>query len=203
MYINYDHGSHKYWKLWFSAKFSKKMAARQPSWIRSVSNFAHWYIQWLCTSFLFSKYINYDHGSHKLWKFWFLPNSAKKMAASRPSWIRSVPNFAHWYIQWLSTSFLFSMYINYDHGSHKLWKLWFSTKFSKKCPPIPLIVKKIPRSFVKKRDFSIQNGHQATIFDQILPIIELDLGFMPIYIHTKFEDDMSKTTTHKKKVDQD
>ena len=31
----------------------------------------------------------------------------------------------------MSTSFLFIMYINCDHGSHKLWKIWFSTKFNK------------------------------------------------------------------------
>ena len=54
----------------------------------------------------------------------------RQMAASRSSWIRSISNFTHWYIRSLSTSFLFIMYINYDHGSHKLWKLWISAKFS-------------------------------------------------------------------------
>ena len=63
-------------------------------------------------------------------------NATKKMAASRPSYIWSISNYAHWYIQRLSTSFLFIMYINYDHGSHKLWKFWFSAKFSQKWPPV-------------------------------------------------------------------
>ncbi len=66
-----------------------------------------------------------------------------KMATSQPSWIRSILNFAHLYIQWLSTSFLFIMYINYDHGSHTLWNVWFWAKFSK------------------------QNGRQSAILDPI------------------------------------
>jgi len=70
-------------------------------------------------------------------------NSANKMAASRPFWIRSISNFAHLYMQWLSTSFLFIMYINYDHGSQKLWNFWFWAKFSK------------------------QNGRQSAILDPI------------------------------------
>ena len=113
--------------------FGQIQQKSRPSWIRSVSNFAHWYIQWLSSSFLFIMYINYHQGSHKLWKFWFSAKFNKKMAASRPSYIWSISNFAHWYIQWLSTSILFIMYINYDHGSHNLWKFRFSAK---KKPPV-------------------------------------------------------------------
>ena len=77
-----------------------------------------------------------------------------------------ISNFAHWCIQWLSTSFLFIVYINYDHGSHKLWKFWFSAKFSKKygrqsaildrinlifCTPIhSMIIYKFPIHYVYK-----------------------------------------------------
>jgi len=118
----------------FRPNSTNKMAASQLSCIRSVSNCAHWYIQWLSTSFLFIMYINYDHGSHKLWKIWFSAKFNKQNCASRPSCIPPVSNFANWYIQWLSTSFLFIMHINYDHGSHKSWKIQFSAKLAASRP---------------------------------------------------------------------
>ena len=124
------HTSHtNYLSSDFRPNSANNMATIRPSWIRSVSHFAHWYIRWLSTSLLFIMHINYDHGSHKLWMFSQIQQ--RKMAASRPSGTRSISNFAHWYSRWLSTSFHFIMYINYDHGSHKLWMFWFSTKFSK------------------------------------------------------------------------
>ena len=110
----------------FRPNSTNKMAAGRPSWIRSVPSFAHGYIQSLSTSFLFIMYINYEHGSHKIWKFWFWVKFSQKMAASQPSWIWSISNFAHRYIQWLSTTFLFITYINYGHELHKLWMFWFS-----------------------------------------------------------------------------
>ena len=131
-------GHTNYMKVLIFGQIQKrKMATIRPSWIWSMSNCAHRYIQWLSTSFLFIIYINYDHGSQKLWKFWFSAKFRKdKMAAIRPSWIWSISNFAHWYIPWLFTSFLFIIYLNYDHGPHKLWKFWFSAKFRKeKWPP--------------------------------------------------------------------
>ena len=132
------HYVHKLWSwvtqimkvLIFGQIQQRKMAASRPSWILSISNFAHWYIQWLFTSFLFIMYINYDHGSHKLWVLIFGQIQQRKMAASWPSWIWFISNFAHWYIQWLPTSFLFIMHINYGHRSHKLWMFWFSAKFN-------------------------------------------------------------------------
>jgi len=42
-------------------------------------------------------------------------------------------------------------------------------------------------------DFGGENGRQTAILGPISPIIELDLHFMPIYLYTKFEDDMPKT----------
>ncbi len=78
----------------------------------------------LCIQIMIMGHTNYESSDYQ-------PNLAKKMAAIRPSWIRSISSLAHWYIQWLSTSFLFSVYINYGHGSHKLWKFWFSAIFSK------------------------------------------------------------------------
>ena len=56
----------------------RKMAAIRPSWIWTISNFAHWHIQWLSTSFLFITYINYDHGHTNYESSEFRPNSAKK-----------------------------------------------------------------------------------------------------------------------------
>ena len=63
----------------FGRNSANKMAASRTSWIRSVSNCAHLRIH----PMIVYKYpvhydINYDHGSQKLWKCWFLAKFSKK-----------------------------------------------------------------------------------------------------------------------------
>ena len=132
------HYVYKFWSwvtkimkvLIFGQIQQRKMAASWPSWIWSISNLAHRYIQLLSKSFLFIMYINYE-------RFDYRPNSAKKNG--RQSTILEPIH--------LKFCTLLQSMIGYKFPIHYIYKVWswvtqimkvliFSQIHKEKWPPV-------------------------------------------------------------------